>query len=207
MLGTRIATALIALHLMVACSSGNETPAGPSADTQAEVRAIQQVLDDPTALGALTDVDEAIRDDRPALAADLIARGAMPETERQIHVLETLSIETPEGRRLRTQAIRLHRDRLRALTLMQTAFARGTGHEDEQWMEAIHADSEAQVALVHFDRDLGRIAPREVEETNELEQRGLPTTPSREVPLEDPLDVHPGDPNPGAAEPIAIPPE
>lgn len=207
MLRTRLATALIALHLAVACSSGTDRPAGPSADTQAEARAIQQVLADVTVAGALTDVDEAIRDDRPALAADLIARGAMPETERQIRVLETLSIETPEGRRLRTQAIRLHRDRLRALTLMQAAFARGTGHEDDQWMQAIHADSEAQVALVDFDEELARLAPVPAEATNELEQRGLPSSPSREVPLEEPLDVHPGDPNPGAAEPIAIPPE
>ena len=200
-----IAIALVALHL-VACSSG-ETPVGPSADTQAEVRAMQQVLEDPTVLSALTDVDEAIRDDRPALAADLIARGAMPETERQIRSLELLSIETPEGRRFRTQAIRLHRDRLRALSLMQAAFARGTGHEDDAWLEAIHADSEAQVALVHFEEELSRISPLPENTTNELEQRGLPSTPSREVPLEEPLDDQPGQPNPGAAEPIVIAPE
>lgn len=203
---TGMASALLALHLAVACSSG-EAPPGPSPDTQAEVRAIQQVLEDVTALGALTEVDEALRDDRPALAADLIARGAMPETQRQIHVLEMLPIETPEGRRFRTQAIRLHRDRLRALTLMQAAFARGTGHEDDQFMDAIHADSEAQVALVHFEEELARIAPLPERTTNELEQRGLPTTPSREVPLEEPLNEHPGDPNPSAAEPIVIVPD
>jgi hypothetical protein len=202
-----IASALLVLHLAVACSSGEEH-AGPSADTQAEARAIQQVLADTTALAALTDVDEAIRDDRPALAADLIARGAIPETERQIRVLETLEIGSADGRRFRTRAIRLHRDRLRALALMQTAFARGAGHEDSLWMDAIHADSEAQVALVHFEEELMRIAPLpEQQESNELEQRGLPPMPSRDVPLEEALEEHPGDPNPGAAEPIAIPPE
>jgi len=200
-----IACALVALHL-AACSSG-EAPAGPSAGTQAEVRAIQQVLEDPTVLSALTEVDEAIRDDRPALAADLIARGVVPETERQIRTLETLSIDTPEGRRFRTQAIRLHRDRLRALNLMQAAFVRGTGHEDDAWMDAIHADSEAQVALVHFEEELARIAPLPENTTNELEQRGLAPTPSREVPLEEPLDDTPGQPNPSAAEPIVIAPE
>lgn len=202
-----IASALLVLHLAVACSSGEEHT-GPSADTQAEARAIQQVLADTTALAALTEVDEAIRDDRPALAADLISRGAIPETERQIRVLETLDVASSEGRRFRTQAIRLHRDRLRALALMQAAFARGTGHEDEQWMNAIHADSEAQVAIVHFEEELLRIAPMpEQEPTHDLEQRGLPPMPSRDVPLEEPLAENPGDPNPGAAEPIAIPPE
>ena len=132
----------------------------------------------------------------------------MPETERQIRVLESLEIQSPEGRRLRTHAIRLHRDRLRALRLMRTAFVRGAGHEDSLFMDAIHADSEAQVAIVRFEEELMQLAPLpEQEGSNALEQRGLPPMPSREVPLEEDLEGQPGDPNPSAAEPIAIPPE
>ncbi len=192
------------LVVLGACSSG-EDPAA-RADLEADVRALELTLAEDPATLPLHEVDEAIRDDRPVLAADLILQSAIPATERQIHALEAVRVTSPEGRRLRTRSIRLHRDRIRALQGMRAALARGTGHEDDQLLSAMHADADAQVAIVRFHEELGRIVPWD-DGRPPLEERGVPTLPSREVPADEEPIARPEDPNPGAAEPIAPPSE
>ncbi|GAB4209878.1 MAG: hypothetical protein OHK0013_29820 [Sandaracinaceae bacterium] len=189
--------------LLVACSSGAEAPA--PADLQADVRALQNVLGQDPATLPLREVDEAIRDDRPVLAADLIRRGAVPATERQIRAIEALRMTSAEGRRLRSRCVRLHRDRLRALASLEAALSRGIGHEDEQLLDAMHADAEVQVALVRLHDELGRIVPWD-DGSPPLEERGVPRLPSRE-PVEEEPSASPDDPNPGAADPIPVPEE
>jgi hypothetical protein len=186
---------------LFACSPGAEQ-AAPAEDLQADVRALQGVLADDPATLPLREVDEAIRDDRPVLAADLIRQGAIPATERQIRALEALRPTSAEGRRLRSRCVRLHRDRLRALGTLETALSRGIGHEDDQLLDAMHADAQAQLALVRLNDELGRIVPWD-DGRLPLEERGMPRLPSRE-PVEDEPPTAPDDPNPGAAEPIAV---
>ncbi len=188
------------------CSGEAEAPAVPE-DLQADVRALaNQLLEDPARL-PLEEVDEAIRDERPVLAADLIAQGARPATERQIELLRALPMTSADGRRFRSRAVRLHRQRLEALAALGAALSRGIGQEDEQLVEAMHADAEVQVGIVSLQAELARVVP-ELEDRPPLEERGAPPRlPSREDGVgEDPTgSERPEDPNPGAAEPIAPP--
>ena len=192
---------------MVGCS-GEDEVAAPREDLEADARALAlAMLEDPARL-PLEEVDEAFRDDRPVLAADLIAQGARPATERQIETLRALTITSAEGRRLRSRCVRLYRARVEALEGMREVLSRGTGQEDEALVRAMHADAEAQVALVAFQEELARLAPIEGDERPPLEQRGAPPRlPSREEgTADDPRPAErPEDPNPGAAEPIAPP--
>lgn len=207
-----IARALVLVALALApCAqagcSGEAEPTGVPEDLEADVRALaNQLLEDPARL-PLEEVDEAIRDERPVLAADLIAEGARPATERQIELLRALRMTSAEGRRLRSRAVRLHRQRLEALDALGAALSRGIGQEDEQLVEAMHTDAEVQVGIVSLQAELARVVP-ELEDRPPLEERGAPPRlPSRDdVVEEDPSGTErPEDPNPGAAEPIGPP--
>jgi len=195
---------VVAIALSVlACGSGETAPTREDLEADARLLA-NALLEDPSRL-PLEEVDEAIRDDRPVLAADLIAQGATPATERQISILTGLAMSSAEGRRLRSRCVRLHRDRLRALEGMREALSRGIGHEDDQLLDAMHADAEAQVAIVAFQDELARIVPR-ADERPPLEERGMPPRiPTRDEPAVDEIapSERPEDPNPGAHEPIA----
>lgn len=198
---------LLPIFAVLALACGSEPAPGVPEDLEADARALADaILEDPARL-PLEEVDEAIRDDRPVLAADLIAQGATPATERQIALLSALPMTSGEGRRLRSRCVRLHRDRLRALEGMREALSRGIGHEDDQLLDAMRADAEAQVAIVAFQDELARIVPR-ADERPPLEQRGMPPRiPSRDEPGGDepPASERPEDPNPGASDPIAVP--
>lgn len=191
---------LVGASLFAGCSSGEAPPTAE--DLEADVRALQATLGDDPATLPLREVDEAIRDDRPVLAADLILQGAVPATRRQIEALEGLRITSNEGRRLRTRCVRLHRDRLRGLEAMRAALSRGIGHEDDQLLDAMRADAEAQMAIVEFQDELGRIVPWD-DGRPPLEERGMPRLPSRETPPDEEPSARPEEPNPGAADPIA----
>lgn len=200
---------LVALALgpcaLPGCGSEAEPTTAPE-DLEADVRALaNQLLEDPARL-PLEEVDEAIRDERPVLAADLIAQGARPGTERQIELLRALRMTSAEGRRFRSRAVRLHRQRLEALAALGAALSRGIGQEDEQLVEAMHADAEVQVGIVSLQAELARVVP-ELEDRPPLEERGAPPRlPSRDGVVEDPAgSERPEDPNPGAAEPIGMP--
>ncbi|MFO0709203.1 MAG: hypothetical protein U0353_05155 [Sandaracinus sp.] len=187
------------------CSSGTETPVARE-DQDADVRALaNQILEDPARL-PLDEVDEAIRDERPVLAADLIAQGAQPATERQIAALRALEMTSSEGRRLRSRCVRLYRDRLEALESLRVALSRGIGMEDEQLVTAMHADAQAQIAIVSFQDELARLVP-DLQDRPPLEERGAPPRlPSRDDALEDPAPAdRPEDPNPVAGDPIGTP--
>ena len=204
-LALALAPAPLAGGLLAGCS-GEAEPGGVPEDLQADARALaNQLLEDPARL-PLEEVDEAIRDERPVLAADLIAQGARPATERQIELLRALRMTSAEGRRLRSRAVRLHRQRLEALDALGTALSRGIGQEDEQLVAAMHTDAEVQVGIVTLQDELAHIVP-ELEDRPPLEERGAPPRlPSRDGVVEDPAgSERPEDPNPGAAEPIGPP--
>lgn len=192
--------------LATACGGDDETAQAVPENVQADVGALaRQILEDPAQL-SLQEVDGAIRDERPVLAADLIAQGARPATERQIALLRALSMSSAEGRRLRARAVRLYRDRLAALDALAAALSRGIGQEDEQLLAAMHADAEAQVAIVALQAELDRIVPSQ--EERPLEERGAPPRlPSRDDGLGDdpPSAERPAEPNPSAAEPLVAP--
>jgi hypothetical protein len=188
------------------CSGEGEAPRVPE-DLESDVRALaNQLLEDPARL-PLEEVDEAFREERPVHAADLIVQGARPATERQIELLRALRMTSGEGRRFRSRAVRLHRQRLEALDALSAALSRGIGQEDEQRVEAMHADAEVQVGIVSLQAELARVVP-DLEDRPPLEQRGAPPhLPSREDGVgEDPTSSErPEDPNPGAADPLAPP--
>ncbi len=197
----------VAMPLALASCSSGEDATPQREDLEADARALANaMLEDPARL-PLEEVDEAFRDDRPVLAADLITQGARPATERQIERIRALEITSAEGRRLRSRCVRLYRARLTALEGMRDALSRGIGQEDEQLVLAMHADAEAQVAIVAFEDELARLAPMD-DGRPPLEQRGAPPQlPGREDGIaDDPSPAErPEDPNPGAAEPIAPP--
>lgn len=201
-----VVAALTAPPMLSGC--GEEAPpAAVAEDVQADVRVLLDAVLQDVARLPLQEVDEAIRDERPVLAADLIEQGAKPATERQIERLRALPLTSAEGRRLRARAVRLFRARLDALEHLRVALARGIGQEDGQLLDAMHADAEAQIAIVALEDELARRGP-DAREAPSIEGRGAPPRlPSREESLlEDPRPAErPEDPNPGAAEPIAIP--
>lgn len=191
--------------LLLGCGASDSTA---HESVESDVRAIAAVLARDPARLPLSEVDEAIRDDRPVLAADLIARTAIPATERLIEQLAALEPTSSEGRRLRNRAVRAHRDRIEALRSLEGALARGVGQEDERLLDAMRADARAQMAIVALEDELNRLVPHVLERAP-LEERSAfppPSPPTRERVLEDePTPERPEEPNPGAAEPIPSP--
>lgn len=192
------------LALGAAGCSGGEAPSVPAEDVQADVRTLlEAMLDDPARL-PLEEVDEAFRDERPVRAADLIEQGAKPATARQIELLRALQMTSAEGRRLRSRAVRAYDARLTALEAMRVVLSRGIGQEDDQLLEAMRADSRAQIAIVDLENELRARLPERDDgppaETSRLLERGLPTA-------DEPLAVQPEEPNEAAGDPIEPPTE
>ncbi len=192
---------LLVGSLLVACSGPSER-AAPAEDVSADLRVILTTMIEDPARSPLEEVDEAFRDERPVLAADLIEQGAKPATERQLRALRALSLTSAEGRRLRARAVRLYQARFDALELLRGALSRGIGQEDEHLVAAMHADARAQIALVELEDELRRRVP-DLDDARSLEPHGpvTPLTPSGD----EPLAPRPEHPNEAASDPLDPP--
>lgn len=202
---------IAALAVAPACSSGAATPTAPEAPaeaTVADVRALFVVLDDDPALPLLEDVDAAIAENRPVLAADLIGRAAVPAVREHVDAIAQVATTSAEGRTFRERAVRAYRARITALEGLARLLARAEG-ESVELLEAMHAESRAEVAILRLHEELGGVLPAgsrvAADETRRLAEdvQRDPRTPLAE---EEPA-ARPDDPNPAADQPAEPQPE
>jgi hypothetical protein len=171
-----LAVALAATGGVVAFRSCSGEGAGSSAGSiEADVIVLQEILGSDPARTVLGEVEQAVDDERPVLAASLIDEAALPRTRDQIERLEGAPAGTPEGRDLRTRAVRVHRARASALELYRDALQRGIGTEDMQLMDALRAYREAETDILALHAALEEIRPLapEVEERQRREEAAL----------------------------------
>lgn len=192
------------LTLVGACSGVSSEGGDPVVDG----RRLQEVLLADRTEGVLREADEAVREERPVTASDLIGT-AIGSTETVIANIREVPAESPEGRRLRERALRVYRERVVALTRYRDTLARGVMVDDESLYEALH---EYRVAEGHmselFDslsELLGtRVVPDDAPSADEPQLGGLPSisadglTPSAlrdpETTLGEPPSGPPDDP-------------
>jgi hypothetical protein len=189
---------------------GGSEGVGANASLEGDVSVLQQILGDDRARAVLREVDEAVRDERPVMAASLIDV-AIPQVERQAERFERAPVQTPEGRRLRMRAVRVHRALVRALALYRDALARGIGVEDETLLDALEAMREAELDRLRLYDELVRIRPLSsdaVERANqarEITLGGLPPLgregSESEEPEGDPPAAPGHEPDPALGEP------
>ncbi len=130
----------------------------PPPDLVTEVRALQRVITDDPALTPLEDVDDAIRQQRPVLAAQLLETGAIPAAERQVEALEGTRVTTPEARRFRRGLIDAYRRRIDALDTWKGVLAQG-GEEDLALVDAMSAVRAADEAVLDIDHQMQEVRP------------------------------------------------
>jgi len=209
------AVAVAIASLVVACSGSGQDSSAPT--IEADAIALQTILGADPARSILHDVDEAVRAERPVMAAELIEQAALPAVERHVQELLRAQVTTQDGRRLRDRAVRLHRARRTALERYGRALARGIGTEDEELLSALDAygDAEREILQLHDDLDAIRpVAPDAIERAREEREAalgGLPpiqrggdeTGPSDDDRIERPA----GGPDPLVGEPAPPLPE
>lgn len=159
--------AAAALSLLVLVGCGDDE--GPSRDLRADARALSEIVVDDPAAGALEEVDDAMLDDLPARAAQLLEEGAIPASRRQAERVRALEVRTTEGRRLRRRLLEAYRARTTALEQYREALERGHV-EDLKLTDSLHAQRDAHDQLLEIDAELGRILGRE--EPEEERRRG-----------------------------------
>ncbi|AKF07150.1 hypothetical protein [Sandaracinus amylolyticus] len=202
---------LVALaSIAVACSGGGES--GPSASVQADAAALQELLGSDPSRTVLREVEDAVDGERPVMAAEMIESAAAPAVRRQIERLQHASVSTQEGRRLRTRAVRVHRERLNALERYGQLLARGIGTEDTELLDAMHAYADAELAIVALHDDLAAIRPLAAGADDERDARlgGLPPLRRDEEPVDEgeaSPTLPPEGPAPSAGEPAEPLPE
>lgn len=147
----RAALALALLALFAGCDE--DEPEGPPPDVVTDAAAIQRVLADDLAMLSLDEVENAVDDDLPARAAELLERGAIPNVRRQREAIAELAPGTDEGRALQTEALELVDARIEALESYREVLARGLVQDDLAMLDAIRAQRRAEEAITgYFDR-------------------------------------------------------
>ncbi len=153
----RLVCALIAA-LAVGC--GEDAPAvEPSVAEPTDARALAAILDDDPTGPAIDDAVRAADTRRPVMASGILANSAVPATRLQIDRIEAWAPESPNGRTLRTRALRIHRSRLTALEHYRDALARGEV-DDEVLLDALHETSSVERELLTLRDELAVHAPR-----------------------------------------------
>ena len=161
----------LGLALAVAGWGCGDDDEGPSPDLKADARALSLAMVEDPAAGALEEVDEAMLDDLPARAAELMERGAIPASRQQTARIEALEMSSVEGRQLRRRLIEAYRARTRALEQSQRVLARGDV-EDIALTDSLRAQREAHDMVLAVDDELAIILDRpEPEPEREKQQR------------------------------------
>ncbi|MAQ17400.1 MAG: hypothetical protein CMN30_21710 [Sandaracinus sp.] len=145
--------------LLVLAACGDDADEGPSRRLVVDVADLQRAMGDDLAVLALEEVEDAVADDLPARAAQLLERGAIPATERQRATIAALEMSTDEGVALRDRAVALVADRKAALEAYREVLARGLMTDDLAMLDAITAQREAEEALTAFFAELELIRP------------------------------------------------
>jgi hypothetical protein len=174
----RGALALTSLLALLAC--GDDEPEAPVADLVGDAAAIQRVMADDLAMISLEEVEEAVDEDLPARAAELLEQGGIPNVRRQREAVAALEPGTPEGQALQTEALELLDARIDALESYREVLARGLVADDLALLDAIQAQRRAEEAITGFFGRLEAIHPLpETEDDEGEEERTRPVRPSR----------------------------
>ena len=146
--------------VLTACACGNDAPevAEPEADLRAEVRLLQRAMTRDLVLLSLEEVEEAMAEDLPVRAAELLESGAIPASRRQAERVAGLATHHPRAQALRDEAVELLGERTRALEAYQRALERGLV-EDVTLLDALSSQREAEEAIDAFLGRLEAIAP------------------------------------------------
>jgi hypothetical protein len=166
---------LVGLSL-AACGDDDEKEGASAPDLVADVRLLQDAITNDPALAPLEDVDEAVSDDLPARASELVEAGALPAARRQVDLLEGLELTTPEGRRLKRKLLDAYRDRVGALEGYRDALARGPV-EDLVLVDAMEALRQTDQAVMDVDASLSEVRPL-------AEPRATKRSATEETPIE-----------------------
>ncbi|HJL18732.1 MAG TPA: hypothetical protein RMH99_23925 [Sandaracinaceae bacterium LLY-WYZ-13_1] len=147
--------AILALALaLLACSEADE---GPSPALEADVERLRMVMIQDSAQQPLAEVERVV-DDRPVLAGRLLRSGGIPAAERQVRAAERVEVRTDEGRQLRGRMVTAYRARVSALRDYADVLD-AQARDDAALLEALRAQSDADMLLLDLDRDLEAIVP------------------------------------------------
>lgn len=143
----------------IACSddSGGEAP---EADLQTQVRTLHREVTNDLVLIALEEVEEAMAEDLPVRAAELLETGAIPAARRQAERVGALDLSHPRAIELRDRAAARLSARTDALDAYRRALQRGLV-EDVTLLDALQKQREAEEAIDELLGQLEAIAPLE----------------------------------------------
>lgn len=168
------------LLLVCALACGDDEPEAPATDLVSDATALQRVMADDLAMLSLEEVEEAVDEDLPARAAELLEQGAIPNVRRQRRAVAELELGTAEGEALQTEALELIDARIAALESYREVLARGLVQDDLAMLDAIRAQRRAEEAITGFFGRLEAVHPLpEIEGEDGEEERARPVRPSR----------------------------
>lgn len=149
---------LAASALLAACGDDDEGEAPIPQDLVEDARRLQDVIASDPAITALEEAEDAVADDRPVRAADLLLAGGIPAAGRQVERVRAVTLGTDEGRALQRRAVAAYEARVEALGQYRLALERGVV-EDMTLVEALRAQREADEAILAVDEALADIRP------------------------------------------------
>lgn len=152
-----IRAAAIAVFLL-GCSSGSGQ--SDPATRRADANTLERALAEDHSSNALTEVDNAVVDRRPVLAAELIRSGALPALERARAAVAATVTRTPEGNTVRSALLSAYDEQVRTLTNYARVLERGEV-EDMQLLEAVHHQRVAVQGMERAHEQLDRLGAAE----------------------------------------------
>jgi hypothetical protein len=114
-----------------------------------------------TCPGALEDVDLAVEDDKPVLAARLLRSAGIPAAARQVARMQGSEVHTSEGGALRQEAVTLYDARRTALVAYADVLERGV-MEDLALVMALDGQRRADAARGSYLARLESLRPLQV---------------------------------------------
>jgi hypothetical protein len=144
------------LVLAAGCSGDAE---GPSEALRADVAAIRRVMIADPAQQPLAEV-ERVAEDRPVLAGRLVRTGALPAARRQVEAVEGLRTRTERGGQLADRLLTAYRARVVALEDYAEVLE-AAASDEAALLEALRAQSDAEMIVLEVDEDLEALAPTE----------------------------------------------
>lgn len=152
--------ALCIACLVCSACSGDSSEEAPPASLQSEVRELHREVTNDLVLIALDEVEDAMSEDLPVRAAELLESGAIPASRRQAERVADLRLTQPRALELRDRAVERLRARTEALNDYRDALERGLV-EDVTLLDALQKQREAEEAIDELLGELEAIAPVE----------------------------------------------
>lgn len=141
MIGRACAFAVV-LWGLLACGDDTASAVEQARALRRDAEDLQRALLDDPAAGPLEDVDQAIDEDKPVRAAELLDGAAVPAARLHVRRLRDMAPRTHEGRRLRDRLVRAYDERLRGLEQQRDALAGGE-RDSHEHVRALTTQREA----------------------------------------------------------------